>query len=124
MTTNKHHQNWAHRLGQRAAPLWRRLVQRDRQVVMWLTRRGLPVGISLALTWTFKLLVLGALFYAAFLIALLLAFALGAAWILENSDSEAEPTKWAIGEQSPHKKSPSYHPMNYNDAPDPRFKNY
>ncbi|KVD88044.1 hypothetical protein WS62_17700 [Burkholderia sp. ABCPW 14] len=72
------------------------------------------------MSWAVKLLVLVAVFYAAFWLVLLLAFlaiAGLAASHMDGSRREESP----LSDGSDHKKNLFYDPINYNDDPDPRF---
>jgi hypothetical protein len=68
--------------------MWRGFVRLDRKVCGWLVAQGLPAGLSKALLWVVKLVVLGVLLYSAFWLALLLAFAILAAWVVRNADAD------------------------------------
>lgn len=51
---------------------------------------GVPAGATTAVLWIVKLAVLGALLYFAFWLALLLAFAVTAAWLVQHGDPDQE----------------------------------
>ena len=63
--------------------------------------RGVPAGAATAVLWVVKLAVLGALLYSAFWLALLLAFAAIAAWMVRNADadesSDDDEPQWRNG---------------------------
>lgn len=90
MTTNTHNGRWSHRLGRGAGRAWRGYLRREQRVAGWLVTRGVPAGAAMAVLWIVKLAVLGALFYSAFWLALLLAFVVTAAWLVQHDDPDQE----------------------------------
>ncbi|HGM8391473.1 TPA: DUF3742 family protein [Pseudomonas aeruginosa] len=90
MSTNTHNGRWSHRLGRGAGRAWRGYLRREQRVAGWLVTRGVPAGAATAVLWIVKLAVLGALLYSAFWLALLLAFAVTAAWLVQHDDSDQE----------------------------------
>jgi len=74
--------------------------------------------------WMVKLVVLGGLLYVAFWLALLLFFVMVTAWAAEHSDVHDEDDDFMNrkAEERDHRESLFYHPINYNDDPDPRFQ--
>ncbi|MFA1263143.1 DUF3742 family protein [Xanthomonas axonopodis pv. fascicularis] len=90
MTTNTHNGRWSHRLGRGAGRAWRGYLRREQRVAGWLVTRGVPAGAATAVLWIVKLAVLGALLYSAFWLALLLAFAVTVAWLVQHDDSDQE----------------------------------
>ncbi len=90
MTTNTHNGRWSHRLGRGAGRAWRGYLRREQRVAGWLVTRGVPAGAATAVLWIVKLAVLGALLYSAFWLALLLAFAVTAAWLVQHDDPDQE----------------------------------
>lgn len=101
MTTNTHNGSWSHRLGRGAARAWRGYLRREQRVAGWLVACGVPAGATTAVLWIIKLAVLGALLYSAFWLALLLAFAGIAAWMVRNVDadesSDDDEPQWRNG---------------------------
>jgi fatty acid desaturase len=95
-------------------------MRQEQKVNGWLVEHGVPAGGATALLWIVKLVVLGVLLYVAFWLALLLVFAVAAAWMIRDSDHD-ESEEWAVGEQAEHKNNSGYHPVLYNDAPDSRY---
>lgn len=63
--------------------------------------RGVPASAATAVLWIVKLAVLGVLLYSAFWLALLLAFAGIAAWMVRNVDadesSDDDEPQWRNG---------------------------
>ncbi|NYT62829.1 DUF3742 family protein [Alcaligenaceae bacterium] len=113
---------FAHQLGRAAGRSVRWLQRREHQVTGWLTAEGLPARVAAALLWIVKLAVLVGLFYTAFWLALLLGFAVAAAWVAGHSTEQHEDD--FLGrklEERDHRESLAYHPFNYDDDPDPRF---
>lgn len=90
MTINTHNGRWSHRLGRGAGRAWRGYLRREQRVAGWLVTRGVPAGAATAVLWIVKLAVLGVLLYSAFWLALLLAFAVVAAWLVRNADADDE----------------------------------
>ena len=68
--------------------VWRGLVQQEARIVQWLGGKGLPAGVTQMLLGIVKIAVFGALLYAVFWLALLLLFAIAAAWMARNTDWE------------------------------------
>ena len=87
------------RFGRWLGGLWRACVHREQQAAGWLVAQGAPAGGATALLWIVKLAVLGALLYAAFWPALLLLFALAAAWVARDvpPEEDDEKAEWRIG---------------------------
>jgi hypothetical protein len=55
-----------------------------------LASQGLPADVARLLLWIAKLIVFGALLYAAFWLAVLLAFFIVAVWLLSTSGADEE----------------------------------
>jgi hypothetical protein len=90
----------AERLGRWLGGMWRGYARRERQAAAWLAAQGVPAGGTVALLWVVKLGVLAMLFYAVFWLALLVAFAIAAAWVARNYDvgeEEQAQTEWRYG---------------------------
>jgi hypothetical protein len=98
MTTKTRPGN-AERLGRWLGQSWRGAMRRERQTAGWLVAQGVPATGATALLWIVKLVVLGALLYAAFWLALLLLFALAAAWVARDTPPEQddERAEWRMG---------------------------
>ena len=90
MTTNTYNGRWSHRLGRGAGRAWRGYLRREQRVAGWLVTRGVPAGAATAVLWIVKLALLGVLLYSAFWLALLLAFAVTAAWFVQHDDADQE----------------------------------
>lgn len=112
--------SFAERLGRVLGQMCKAYMRQERKVSGWLVAQGLPVGVAKVVLLVIKLVALGALLYVAFWLALLLVFAVAAAWMVRDSDHD-ESEEWAVGEQAEHKNNPGYHPVLYNDAPDSRY---
>ena len=84
------HTTFAERTGRMLARLWSGFVRLDRNACGWLVAQGLPAGLAKTILWVVKLAVLGVLLYSAFWLALLLVFAVVAAWLAWNVDSDDE----------------------------------
>jgi hypothetical protein len=100
---------------------WRRWLRQEHRLIDGLVSNGLPATTAKALVWIVKLLALAVLLHMVSWLVLLIGCAVGGAWVARNASDDDEATEWAIGEQSEHKHSLFYDPINYNDAPDPRF---
>jgi len=111
------------RLGRMLGRAWRGCAYLDRRAQGWLRARGWAPGATKATLLVVKLVALGLLLYAAFWLALLVAFAVTAAWVARNSGHEETSEEWAIGDQAEYKSNPGYDPILYNDAPDSRYDN-
>jgi len=89
---------FAERAGRALGRMWRGSARTDRKARAWLTQRGAPAGAATSLLWIIKLVVLGALVYFAFWLALLLAFAVTAAWLARNADADdKDQPEWREG---------------------------
>ncbi|WP_413732593.1 DUF3742 family protein [Sodalis sp. RH20] len=123
MITHAHTKRWTYRLGRSMGRTWRGYVSRERHVADWIISRGVPAVGASVLIWLIKLVLLGLLLYAAFWLALLLVFAVAAAWVAEHSMGQDESDFLGRkAEELDHRDSLSYNPYNYNDDPDPRFE--
>lgn len=111
---------FAERVGRTLGRLWRGCVRLDRRATHRLVAKGWAPGAAKAVLLIIKLTAFGVLLYTAFWLALLLTFAVAAAWVARDTEQDA-PEEWAIGEQAEHKNNPGYDPILYNDAPDPRY---
>jgi phage shock protein PspC (stress-responsive transcriptional regulator) len=122
MSTKIHRSN-AERAGRVFGRMWRAGARLDRKAQGWLVARGLGAGLATALLWAVKLVVIGVLLYADFWLALLLVFAVTAAWLVFNEDEAVneQPQQMADDEHD-HRKSVFYHPLSCSDDPDPRFE--
>ena len=76
----------AERLGRSVGRGWGAYARSERRVSNWLVSKGVPVAGATALLWLVKLAVLGVLLYTTFWLALLLVFAIAAAWMARNAD--------------------------------------
>ena len=90
MTTNTYNGRWNHRLGRGAGRAWRGYLRCEQRAAGWLMTHGVPTGVATMVLWIVKLAVLGMLLYAASWLALLLTFAVVAAWLARNADEDDE----------------------------------
>ena len=111
---------FAERVGRALGRVWRSCARLDREANGWLLAQGLAPGVAKAALLVAKLVAFGLLLYAAFWLALLVAFAGAAAWAARRS-AYGEHEEWEIVDYADHKRSVFYDPINYNDDPDPRF---
>lgn len=94
------HTTCAEHAGRTLGRMWRGFVRLDRKALGWLVAKGWAPGMAGAALLVLKLSVLGVLAYAAFWLALLLAFALVGAWIVGNDDGsydEEHKPEWRCG---------------------------
>ena len=84
------HTTFAERTGRMLAWLWSGFVRLDRKACGRLVAQGLPAGLAKTILWVVNLAVLGVLLYSAFWLALLLAFAVTAAWLVQHDDPDQE----------------------------------
>jgi len=114
----------AERFGRWLGRGWRGYMREEQRLSAALVAKGVPVSVADALVWAVKLAVLAALIYVAFWIALLLMFAVAAAWTAEHSNSQEEEEDFMNrkAEERDHRESLGYDPINYYDDPDPRFE--
>lgn len=94
----KRHISSAERFGRWLSGMWHCYVRSERLAGEWLRARGVPAGAAVALLWIVKLGVLAILLYVAFWLALLLVFAVAAAWAARNNDWDEQPEpEWRNG---------------------------
>ena len=93
------HTTFAERTGRALGRMWKGVARLDRKVRQRFVASGLSAGAAAALLWIVKLVALGVLLYAAFWLALLLVFAVVAAWAARHADmNEEEPQpEWRQG---------------------------
>ena len=116
--------SFAERLGQMLGRMWRGYVRQERKANGWLVERGIPAVGATALLWIIKLVVLGVLLYVAFWLALLLVFAVAAAWAVQHGalDSDREDALIVQDELSKLRQTPGYDPNLYNDTSHEMYK--
>ncbi|QPS45620.1 DUF3742 family protein [Burkholderia humptydooensis] len=97
--STKTHRSHAERLGRWLGRMWRAYVRREREAVAWLVAQGMPAGGATTTLWIVKLGVVAILFYAVFWLALLLIFAVVAAWLAEHGglDQDDPQPEWREG---------------------------
>lgn len=76
------------RVGRWLARGWRGYVRGERWLSGWLVAQGVSASVATILQWTINLVALGVLLYAAFWLALLLVFAVVAAWTADKNRSD------------------------------------
>lgn len=80
----------AERTGRLLGRAGRRVARRETKATQWLAGNGFPVGLVRVVFWIMKLAIIGVLLYTAFWLALLVVFALIAAWLVRNADLDEE----------------------------------
>jgi fatty acid desaturase len=121
MSTNTHISN-AERFGNWLGRGWRGYVRQERQVAGWLVAQGAPAAAATAMVWIAKLAVLGVLLYVAFWLALLIVVAGVVVWMQQDNAAEEPDFLGRKAEERDHRESLFYHPVCFNDDPDPRFE--
>lgn len=92
------HTTFAERLGQMLGRARRGCAHLDRRAQGWLLARGWAPGTAKATLLAAKLVAFGLLLYAVLWPALLLAFAIAAAWTARNGDWNDKPeSEWKDG---------------------------
>ncbi len=104
----------AERVGRWLARGWRGYLRSEREVSGWLVAQGPPAPIVSTLLWIIKLAVMVGLLYTVFWLALLLVFAVVAAWAAENASTEED--EWPFTDLNDLRKTPGYDPNLYNDT--------
>ncbi|KVW44757.1 DUF3742 family protein [Burkholderia ubonensis] len=89
----------AERLGRALGCVWRAYKRWEARAVQWMVGKGMSGGNAIAVLWAVKLLVLGVLLYVAFWLALLVVFAIVAAWLAQYADDtpDEERPQWRNG---------------------------
>lgn len=113
--------SFAERTGLMLGRMWRGCVRQERKVYGWLVEQGVPASGATALLWGVKLMVLGVLLYSAFWIALLLVFAVVAAWAVQRGALD-EKFEWPFMDADELRKAPGYDPVPYNDTAHPDYQ--
>ncbi|MBN0649867.1 DUF3742 family protein [Pseudomonas aeruginosa] len=94
----KTHRSFPERFGYWLGRAWRAGVRVERQLSSWLVGQGLPKGLAVALLWVVKLVAAGVMLYAATGLAVVLLFAVAAAWGARNSEVASRPeAEWRNG---------------------------
>jgi hypothetical protein len=88
----------AERTGATLGRALRKLLRRERRLIAWLASKGWGVTVATSAVRIAEFAVLCVLFYAAVWLALLLMFAVAAAWLARNSDDEDDDLpEWRNG---------------------------
>ena len=115
-TVRRPTEQFALRLGRAAGRSARWLKHRERQAIGWLVAEGLPAPVAAALLWIVKLVVVAGLLYTAFWLALLVTFAIIAAWAAMQNHSEEKEFELQFPTLEELRNSPGYDPNLYNDT--------
>lgn len=104
--------------------MWRAYRRQDWKVSDWLVAQGMPASLAKATLVVVKLVLLGVLLYVAFWLALLLVFAVAAAWAVQHGalDSDREDALIVQDELSKLRQTPGYDPNLYNDTSHEMYK--
>lgn len=116
-TMNTHKPGYAERFGRWLGRAWRGYTDCGWHVANWLVARGVPNVAATALLWIVKLVVLAALLYVVFWLALLLLFVVAVTraishGALDNGYGQTSCVPDKLGEL---RKMPGYDPHPYND---------
>ncbi|QTB44272.1 DUF3742 family protein [Burkholderia pseudomallei] len=114
------HTTVAERIGRGLGRAWLAIRRQERRAVQWMVGKGLTAGTARMLLWGAKLILFGALLYAALWLAVVLILIVTAAFLASHVDVGQLQDQPFTGE-SDHKQNLFYDPINYNDDPDPRF---
>lgn len=89
----------AQRAGAACGRAWQGWLRQEKRLIVWGVTQGMPAALSQTLLWVAKLLLVGALFYLAFWVVLLVLFATVAALAAKNQDREPEEneSEWRNG---------------------------
>lgn len=109
--------------------LLRRLVLAEKRFTRSLPKKGIPSLVVALVSWAVALIVVTIILYSMLFIGLLLIAALAVATAIrfgderanQNFDGEIGAPSWDAGKPTDHRQSLYYHPLTYNDDPDPRF---
>jgi hypothetical protein len=118
----KTHISTAERFGSWLGRGWQGCVCRERQLTGWLVAQGVPAVAASVLLWIAKLAVLGVLLYAAFWLVLLILILFAAIWMRQDNTAADPDFLRQKADERDHRESLFYHPMCFNDDPDPRFE--
>lgn len=110
---------WATRIGQWGGRQWCRYVRQEAKVIRWLRCKGLPEYFTDILALTTRLGFLLAMLIPVVSLAVIFAIAYVSAKC--NGNTTRDVGERSDGEESDHRKSVFYDPINYNDPDDPRF---
>jgi hypothetical protein len=112
MATHAHTQGGTtYQLGKALGRAWRGL---GRKATRGLVSLGLSVQVAKALLWVVRLVVLGGLLYVGFWVALLVLFAVAAAWCVQDASDEEDVSLFMSHEEL--RSSIFYDPVTYNDV--------
>jgi len=105
---------------QRLRRTWRGLVRQAVRGTGWMVSHGVPARVAVSIVWIVALVVLAVLLYVAVWIAVVVVMVLIAAASVQHADEDEQP-KWLQKDPNDHREDLFYHPLSYNDDPDPRF---
>ncbi|MGU0693703.1 DUF3742 family protein [Pseudomonas aeruginosa] len=113
--------NTAERFGRWLGRGWQSYARGEGRVVEWLAARGVPATMAKALAWIFRLVVLAALLYVSFWIALL-GIALAVFAVRGSAHHEDDLLTWPILEIEDPREFIDYDPNFYNDISDANYR--
>ena len=104
--------------GRRLGRAWRNAAELAARAIHWLGDRGMPVVAAKVLVRGAAFALLATLLYAFWWLALIVA---AAAVVVAQAESGPSQRQW-FPKPDDHRDEPFYHPLSYNDDPDPRFE--
>lgn len=110
----------AARAGAWLGRVWLGYVRQEARVARWMIGHGISRVVAATILWIVKLTAFAFLLYVAFWLAVVLAIVLIAAAGAQLADEDEQP-KWLEKDPDDHREDLFYHPLSYNDDPDPRF---
>ena len=116
--------SFAERAGRALGRAWRGFLRLERQAHVWLVTQGMNAGLAEGMLWAIRLALLALVLYGAFWVALVLGFVVVSVRMAEQVSPEEDDDDFLgrKAEERDHRKSIFYHPVSYNDDPDPRFE--
>jgi hypothetical protein len=116
------HIHRAEAAGQRLGGVVRRLMRRNGRVTCLNPAGGGVPCATRVLLWSVGVAIVGLIMIVTFWLALLVGFALAAAKLLQHAARAPEAPVWEPKDPNDHRRNLFYHPLSYNDDPDPRFE--
>lgn len=101
---------------------YRALRRRQAGLVGWLIGRGTPPWAAKTLLWCLNATLIAIAVWSIFWVVLLVTVAVVLAGLAQRTDKGQPPPRWQPNDPNDHRQSLFYHPLSYNDDPDPRFE--
>lgn len=110
----------AESIGRWLGQTWQRLIRQDTRVARWMINRSTSPLVANLLLWIMRLAVFAVFLYVAFWLAIVIVIAVIATALFQSGGRHRQHQKW-FAEGADHRDELFYHPLTYNDDPDPRF---